>query len=688
MVAPSNKRFLLESDKGIANGLATHDGSSKIPAGQLPNLDSIVGAAPAVTGKVSKGELVFNVKDYGAVGNGVADDYAAILAAMTAAGSAGGGVVYFPPGTYKRASGVDFDLPSGVRWKGAGSGSTKILQAIWNGTGLVHTVGNFNQGAASWSALLPLTVDVARQSNTLTVSSTAGILRGDLLWIGRPDVAVGGDSTIGEFIRVKSVDSGTQITIWGHLGAAYSASNSGIKTTGLFKNGVGVAGMTFVNTAPDTTSLSMLMFNGCVDVTIDDVVIQGCGYTGLGLKYVYGATVSNVHCYDQPDKTGVSDGSQRFGYGVATFHTAQDIRISDTTFTRVRHGFTTNGNGARNITLSNCTATETTGPAFDTHPSSYGVLFSGCAARNCTHAAFQLRGWANVISGALVENCAGGVYITADARGAHVRNSVFRNLGGMFSPSGSTVAPGAGTFGWGVAVWGGTDYTIDGNTFENLERSAVRLAAPSEVGDMVSPATMSRVDILNNRIINPGKSGQYRFGVLVSSALTGLGDIHIVNNLVGAYATETGEPGSSGVLDNMVYFELAAAAITGKVLVRNNTLFGTAGNFFAGTGSTSTNIINRLNFYLDRADFGLNDVEQFGGVRFGGDVTVADGKAIIAGTSSGMRVGTASTQKLGFFGAPAIVRPTGTAAAATDAATTQTLVNDLRAKQVALGLIS
>lgn len=42
----------------------------------------------------------FNVRQYGAVGDGVADDTLAIRAAISAANSAGGGVVYFPAGTY------------------------------------------------------------------------------------------------------------------------------------------------------------------------------------------------------------------------------------------------------------------------------------------------------------------------------------------------------------------------------------------------------------------------------------------------------------------------------------------------------------------------------------------------------------------------------------------------------------
>lgn len=49
---------------------------------------------------VRKGELVFNVKDYGATGNGTTDDTAAIQAAMDAVKAAGGGTLWFPPGTY------------------------------------------------------------------------------------------------------------------------------------------------------------------------------------------------------------------------------------------------------------------------------------------------------------------------------------------------------------------------------------------------------------------------------------------------------------------------------------------------------------------------------------------------------------------------------------------------------------
>lgn len=72
--------------------------------------------------------LFFNVKSYGAIGNGAADDGSAIQAAMNAAAAAtnGGGTVFFPPGTYR--STVGLSLAGGSKMLGAGAGtSTKLM---------------------------------------------------------------------------------------------------------------------------------------------------------------------------------------------------------------------------------------------------------------------------------------------------------------------------------------------------------------------------------------------------------------------------------------------------------------------------------------------------------------------------------------------------------------------------------
>lgn len=94
------------------------------------------GRTVATTTAYLLNNAVYNVKDYGAVGNGVADDTLKIQAAIDAAGSGvvsgttsgDGGVVYFPKGTYK----ITAKLTVGphVRLEGAGMFSTVLAGAV------------------------------------------------------------------------------------------------------------------------------------------------------------------------------------------------------------------------------------------------------------------------------------------------------------------------------------------------------------------------------------------------------------------------------------------------------------------------------------------------------------------------------------------------------------------------------
>lgn len=75
-------------------------------------------AVPALSSAVPKGTLTLNVKDYGAVGDGVADDTAAINAALLACPE--GGEVFFPPGTYIISSPIIVRRNRGLRGTTAG----------------------------------------------------------------------------------------------------------------------------------------------------------------------------------------------------------------------------------------------------------------------------------------------------------------------------------------------------------------------------------------------------------------------------------------------------------------------------------------------------------------------------------------------------------------------------------------
>lgn len=87
--------------------------------------------------------IYYNVKTYGAKGDGTTDDASAIAAAISAAGSAGG-TIYFPPGTYNIKSPITI-TNSGVALVGSGV-QASIIQpdaAFTGAAAIILTGANF-----------------------------------------------------------------------------------------------------------------------------------------------------------------------------------------------------------------------------------------------------------------------------------------------------------------------------------------------------------------------------------------------------------------------------------------------------------------------------------------------------------------------------------------------------------------
>lgn len=97
-----------------------------------------LGAPDAAWVQLAASFAWYVVKDYGAVGNGVVDDTAAIQAAINACATAGGGVVFFPPGTYAVTQ-LTINAQSNVQLLGSGTSS----ELLWA----------FNAGSAAGSML-------------------------------------------------------------------------------------------------------------------------------------------------------------------------------------------------------------------------------------------------------------------------------------------------------------------------------------------------------------------------------------------------------------------------------------------------------------------------------------------------------------------------------------------------------
>lgn len=162
LTAGANYKFVLKTSSDVL--LATWDNITGINGTGIASNAANVQYDPAGTGAVSltvqaKLRQIVNVKDFGAVGDGVADDAAAIDNAVSAASDAGGGTVYIPEGTYllgtlsaKTGSYQCFITPKdNVSIVGDGVGATTLK--VKSGTNALYPSSNAPNVIATGKAL-------------------------------------------------------------------------------------------------------------------------------------------------------------------------------------------------------------------------------------------------------------------------------------------------------------------------------------------------------------------------------------------------------------------------------------------------------------------------------------------------------------------------------------------------------
>lgn len=89
--------------------------------------------------------LAFNVKDYGAVGNGIADDTLSIQNAVNAA-QVKGGIVFIPCGLYSISSAITITKPITITGEGCGVGPTGGGQILRNYASIIEATSSFVTG--------------------------------------------------------------------------------------------------------------------------------------------------------------------------------------------------------------------------------------------------------------------------------------------------------------------------------------------------------------------------------------------------------------------------------------------------------------------------------------------------------------------------------------------------------------
>lgn len=150
-------------------------------------------------------QLVHSVKAYGAVGDGTTNDLGAVQSAIAAADAAGGGVVFFPPGTYRVTNRID--VPYGVSLVGLGPGCTTL--SLDSGTAkLIEVEGEVSTSYGYANVIRGLTLTAALVNDQAVVwLDAAGNVR-----LLMQDVVIGGALNTGHLLDASGTDSLVTVT--------------------------------------------------------------------------------------------------------------------------------------------------------------------------------------------------------------------------------------------------------------------------------------------------------------------------------------------------------------------------------------------------------------------------------------------------------------------------------------------
>ena len=322
---------------------------------------SLVGFIHSAAGAVAttlqaRGRLTITPQDFGATGDGSADDTAELQACID---GADGREIDLQGLTYKVATTLslvsDTTIKNGKISFATGSDSDVLFEAFGS-VGTQYTLSSApTKGATS-----------------VAVASATGLAAGDWCFLQSTDNWSATDSgKRGEWVRVLSV-SGLTINLEQKVRITLTTAYTMYKPT-LISN-INLRDLTLTgNGYSGSAAQYALRAYLCKNVNVQNCVADSFGYAAFSLETVLGGSVRN--CI-------VSRGNFSLGsaYGVALTGGCDGISVSGGRYSYLRHGVTVGGTFITNygITITGVNTMACSDAGIDVHPNCMGVVISGC----------------------------------------------------------------------------------------------------------------------------------------------------------------------------------------------------------------------------------------------------------------------------------------------------------------------
>jgi hypothetical protein len=308
-----------------------------------------------------------NVKDYGAIGDGITDDYTAIFAALTEAKTSGREVI-FPEGYYMVGSLLSFnDWQSDFKLRGIGKVTIDFS--------LVPLTSSRSYFSVDYDTtkIGTVTADMEVGDTLININTTAGLASGDFVvfeseenWSTTREYYIKG-----EIHQVREVVDATSFAIYDKIYDDYDADS--IITVFESANSIcKVDNITFLarDTLHATYSQRLLSLNYFNNVEVKNCEFGYSDYFNLEIGYARNVNVHNTRIYD-----ALRNG---LGYGISII-SCQDVTLRDNSISACRHTVTVSGTfPSRNV---NVTANKLSSPdrysaTFDTHGACDGIIIN------------------------------------------------------------------------------------------------------------------------------------------------------------------------------------------------------------------------------------------------------------------------------------------------------------------------
>lgn len=298
---------------------------------------------------------------FGAVGNGVTNDAAAIQAAITS--MTNGGVFDGQGLTYR----VDSTI-TGI------TSNTIIQNATFDFS--QQTLGaGIDRGfiaAGTIATGVTLTANTILDSKTVTVGSTASFAVDDLVFLASNSVWDSSTSTtFGQYGRVKSIDSLTQLSLYDAVLMPFNTANAATIAKVTPVKNVIFRNCKFIGANNLTASQNALYFQYGENCEIVDCEFERFDYLGIGLFRCYASTIDKCHI------KFARNAGNAYGYGI--FGGCYACSVVNSWGEDCRHTVTIGDNDGINMftKVIGCHATSSKDAGFDSHSASMYTEFIG-----------------------------------------------------------------------------------------------------------------------------------------------------------------------------------------------------------------------------------------------------------------------------------------------------------------------